>query len=195
MGPDSALEQPRAAGVTIAIAPEGRGADAVPEKIDFIAGLLERESEADALIAAYWAEMEAVAETIAAVEAPPTVLFVLSVWNAAPIVGGVETPAHDIITLAGDENVAAGVEGWKTFNQEAILSAAPDAILVMGSQLEGMGGVETLLGRPDIALTPAGRAERILTVDGALILQFGPRTHESVRTLAAPLHPELDLGQ
>ena len=193
MGPDTALEQLEAAGVTVAIAPEGRGAEAVPEKIAFIAGLLRREDEARDLIAAYWDDMEEVAAKVATIETKPKVLFVLSLREGAPIVGGVETPAHDIITLAGGENVAAEIQGWKTFNQEAIIGAAPDAILVMGSHLEGMGGVESLLARPDIALTPAGRTGNVLTVDGALMLQFGPRTPEGVRALAGLLHPDLDL--
>ncbi|MEM1266123.1 MAG: ABC transporter substrate-binding protein [Pseudomonadota bacterium] len=88
---------PLAAGV--AFAPDGRGTAAVPDKIDVIVGRLERETEA--LSAATWAEREAVAETIAAFELARNVPSILAVRDCAPSVGGAETPAYGITTLAG----------------------------------------------------------------------------------------------
>lgn len=189
-GPAAALDKLRAAGLRVATAPEGTGADAVSAKMSFIGGLLDRETEAAALAAQYRAEMARIAEAIAGISARPRVLFILSIQNGAPLVGGAGTSADAMIALAGGTNAAAGFDGYKPMNREAVLAAAPEAILMMDDHAESLGGPETVLARPEIALTPAGEAERAITMDGLLLLGFGPRTPEAVRRLAARLHPE-----
>ena len=188
VGPAIAVDQLRAAGVEVALAPEGDGAEAVVDKFTFVSEILGRQAEAAALIEAYRGEMDRIAAAIATLKTEPKVLFILSVRDGAPIVGGAGTAADSVIKLAGGRNVAVAVNGWKDMNQEAIIAAAPDVLLVMSSHLEGMGGFETLLARPEIALTPAGRAGRTVEMDGSLLLQFGPRTPEGVRQLAEHLH-------
>jgi len=52
--------------------------------------------------------------------------------------------------------------------------------------------VDGLLKQPGIALTPAGENRRIVAMDDLLMLSFGPRLGEAVRTLTRKLHPELE---
>lgn len=189
-GPEVAFEQLRAAGVPIARAPHARTAEDIPDKIAFVGETIGKGSEAQRLAAEFSAKLDAVRAKVARLDGQPRVLFILSIQNGAPLVGGRDTTADEMIALAGGANAAAEVTGYKPMSREAILAAAPDAVLMMERQAARLGGLEQVLGRPEIALTPAGREGRGIVMDGMLLLGFGPRTPEAVATLARALHPK-----
>lgn len=189
-GPDTALDKLRAAGLRIELAPAGQDTYSVPDKIAFVGALLGAEAEAAALADSYRTEMAELAETIAGLTTRPRVLFFLAMREGAPLVAGADTAAQTMIELAGAQNAAEGFTGYKPMNREAVLAAAPDVILMMEGRHDAAGGAEAILALPEIAPTPAGRAGRLVTMDGLKLLGFGPRTPEAVRELAAELHPE-----
>ena len=189
-GPANVLDQLRAAGMEVALAPAGEGAEVVTEKIAFVAGMLGLGPKGEELSEAYRAEMAEVAADVAKMAGRPRVLFVLTLRDGAPMVGGAGTSADAMIALSGGENAARGFEGYKPMNREAILAAAPEVILMMDRHGPEGGGPEAALALPEIAATPAGQAKRVVTMDGMLLLGFGPRTPEAVRALAASLHPK-----
>lgn len=190
VGPQTVLDQLKAAGVRIAVAPGGKGAESVPAKIRFVGDLLGKSEQAEEMIDAYEAEMAALAKALGSLNKRPKVLFILSMQNGAPMVGGEGSSADAMIALAGGENVAVGFEGYKPMNREAIMAAAPDVILMMNGHAERLGGIDEIMSLPEIALTPAGQNRRAITMDGMLLIGFGPRTPEAVRELARGLHPE-----
>lgn len=189
-GPQTVLDQLQAAGVNIAIAPESEGASSVPIKIRFIGELLDQSAKAEELVAVFESDMAAIAASLESVNDHPRVLFILSLQNGAPMVGGEGSSAEAIIELAGGVNAAKGFEGYKPMNREAILAAAPDIILMMNGHADRIGGIDEVLALPEISLTPAGQAKRAVTMDGMLLLGFGPRTPQAVRELARALYPE-----
>ncbi len=193
-GPPVVLEQLDAAGVKVALAPEGSDVASVTAKIAFVGKVLGLETEAADMVARHAADMEKIAGAIAGVTTRPRVLFVLSVVDGAPLVGGTNTSADTMITLAGGENVAAGFEGYKPMNREAILAAAPDLVLMTDAHAGRLGGIEQVLARPEISLTPAGQNDAAVMMPAMLLLGLGPRTAEGVRLLARELHPE-DAGK
>ena len=190
VGPQAVLDQLNAAGVKIAIAPYSEGAQSIPLKIRFVGSLLGLDDRAEALITEFETEMAEIATLLEGISDRPRVLFILAIQNGAPMVGGEGSAADAIITLAGGKNVAQGVEGYKPMNREAILAAAPDVILMMNGHADRLGGINEVLALPEIALTPAGQAKRAVTMDGMLMLGFGPRTPQAVRELARALHPQ-----
>lgn len=189
-GPAIALEQIAEAGVEIRTAPDLPGAGGVAPKIRFVGAALDRAEAAAALAARVEADLAAVREKVARIETRPRVLFVLLMRGGAPVVGGGGTEAEAIIRLAGGENAAAAVEGYAPMTREAILAAEPEVILMMESRAGASGGIAEVLARPEIALTPAGRAGRGVVMPGMLLLGFGPRTPEAVARLARALHPD-----
>lgn len=193
-GPDVALKQIEAAGAAILKGPEAPGAAGIAEKIRFVGGALGRETEAEALAAVTEAGLAAVAEKVARLPERPRVLFILHLQGAAPLVGGAGTSADEIIRLAGAENAAADVEGFRPMGREGMIAAAPDVILMMESRAEAAGGLDAVLASPDIAATPAGRAGRAVAMDGMKLLGFGPRTPEAIAELARLLQPEAAAG-
>ncbi len=188
-GPDTALRQIESAGATILTAPDVEGSAGIAPKIRFVGAALGLEAEAEALAASTETALAEAATKVARLTSQPRVLFILHLQGAAPLVGGAGTSADEIIRLAGGQNAASAIEGFKPMGREAMIAAAPDVILMMESRAEAAGGLAAVLSLPEIALTPAGRAGRGIAMDGMKLLGFGPRTPEAVRELARALHP------
>jgi iron complex transport system substrate-binding protein len=192
-GPPAALAQIKAAGTPIVILHRDTSPAGIVYKIRAVARLLGRDDEGEALAAAFEADMAALAQAIAAARHKPRVLFVLNVARGAPMVAGTDTAADEMIALAGGVNAIRGYRGYKPMSPEAAIAARPDVILTTSPGLQAAGGEESLLRRPDLAQTPAGKNRRLVSMDPLLLLGLGPRTPVAVRTLAAALHPGLTL--
>jgi len=181
-GPPAVLEQIRGAGVPLERLHVRHSPDAVRENIRAIAAALGRDAAGDAFLRRFDGDWSGTRTRIAAMPTRPRVLFVMA-HGGAPMVGGRDTAADAMLALAGAVNAAAGITGYKPLTAEAALAAAPDVILVTDQALE-TGGVDALLQRPGLALTPAGRARRVATMDAVLLLGFGPRLPQAVDELA-----------
>ncbi|WP_069298299.1 heme/hemin ABC transporter substrate-binding protein [Neptunicoccus sediminis] len=187
-GPDHVIDTLQSAGLTVALAPLGQGAEQVATKIRFVGETLGLGDQADALIARYTEDMAQLKARVDGLTHRPKVLFILSVREGAPVVGGQETSANDIIELAGGTNAAAAFSGWKPMNAEALIAANPDFILMSGVHAENIGGSDTVMNRPDVQQTAAGKAGNLIKMDGLKLLGFGPRTPEAVAELMTHLH-------
>lgn len=188
-GPPQVLDQLRAAGTCLALVPDEHSPSGVIRKVEAVAAALDREAEGDALKARLEAEFATLQASLRAVKDKPRVLFLFSVGEGAPLVGGRKTSADAIIDLAGGQNAIESFEEFKPASSEGIIAAAPDVLLVTELTLERLGGHQGLLQRPDIAQTPAGKAERVVAMQSLLLLGFGPRTPQAIRDLATALHP------
>ncbi|MEM9725158.1 MAG: ABC transporter substrate-binding protein [Pseudomonadota bacterium] len=185
-GPEATLDRLEQAGVDVRIGPDDRTLSVVSKKIRFVGEALGLEEEAEALVADVEARLEqAIAE--AAREDGPKVLFLMTSGRSGLMSAGDGTSAEAIINLSGGRNALTGIDGFKPISAEAALAAQPDVLLVPSHAAVAMGGAETLLDRPELAATPAGRAKRIVVIDSLLLLGFGPRTPEAVKALATAL--------
>ena len=189
-GPATAIEQLRAAGVRLAIAPEGTGLDSVVPKIRFVGETLGRATEAEALATRFEEQMDVLQSQLALIEARPRVLLLISVGRGAPLAAGSDTAAEAIIDLAHGRNAIVGLTGYKPLSAEAAIAAAPDVLLLPQHVADSAGGADAVLQRPDLAITPAGRNGRVVVMDSLKLLGFGLRTPEAVAELARALHPE-----
>jgi len=188
-GPPPVLDQLRAAGTCLALIPDEHSTAGVIRKVEAVAAALDRKAEGEALAAKLEADFAALQSSLGAIRDKPRVLFLFSVGEGAPMVGGRKTSADAIIALAGGENAIDSFEEFRPASSEGIIAAAPDVVLVTELTLEKLGGTEGLLQRADIAQTPAGKAKRIVAMDTLLLLGFGPRTPQAIRDLATALHP------
>ncbi len=117
-------------------------------------------------------------------QARPKVLFIYARGTGTMMVAGEDTPLEKIIWLAGAENAIKGFKEYKPLTAEALVSAAPDVILLFNSGLSSLGGTDGLLQVQGVAQTPAGRNKRIIEMDGQLLTGFGPRLGSAVAELA-----------
>jgi len=193
-GPPSAIEQIRDAGVPVRLVSDRPSPEGVIEKVSEVAAVLDVPDKGEALARRLEREFERLRRDLADIAERPRVLFLLSVGNGAPLAAGRETSAEGIIALAGGRNAVTGYSDYKPLTPEAAVELAPEAILIDSRSLAALGGEDALLARPEVAATPAGRAGRVIAMDGMFLLGFGPRTPEAARKLAAALHPGLTLA-
>lgn len=184
-GPPSALDKVKAAGVVIATAPQGDSFEGILAKIAFVGGTIGLEEDAARLQASVRDDMEAARAGVDGIGRSAVIL--MSGRSDAVMAAGEETSASAILNLAGATNAMQGFTGYKPVGLEALIAAAPEAIVLPSHTVDALGGVDAILEKPGIAATPAGRDKRVVVVDSMLLLGFGPRTPEAVRLLAEGL--------
>lgn len=192
-GPPAVLDQIAAAGMRVERLPVTWESTGAVERIRRIGAVLGAEAAADELAAALAAELRALDAAIPDPATGPRALYVLHPRAGSAMVAGSSTSADALLALAGCRNAAATINGWKPMNGEAIVAADPELLVVDADELARVGGIDGLLELPGIALTTAGRERQILVTDHGLLLSFGPRLGEAIRTVAAAAHPGLEL--
>lgn len=182
-GPPPVLHQLAAVGVRLVVLPAARSVDDVIRNIEAIAETVDRRAAGDALVAAILSQAENLQR--AAADGIPSlkIIFLLNHAGRTPMVAGRDTAAHEIMRLAGLENVVTGYEGYKPLTPEAAVTLAPDVILTTDRGLENAGGIDALLSTPGLSLTPAAARSAVVAMDALLLLGFGPRTVEAAETL------------
>jgi heme transport system substrate-binding protein len=190
-GPPPAVEQLRGLGIPLHIIPATSSVEGAKEKIRLVAESLGAKSRGDELTRALTADLASTDALVKRATSKARVLFIYARGGGTLMVGGTGTPAAAMIGLAAGENAVSAFDGFKPLTAEAVTTAAPDVILVPTRGLASLGGLDGLLAQPGIALTPAGKTKRIVTMDDLLLLGFGPRLGRAVRELAILLHPEL----
>lgn len=193
-GPDKILTQLAQAGIEIKRYSAEPKLEVVKDKILGVSKLLGVEAEGKAL----WkdvAEHVALAQApLSEVKDPVKVMFVLSAGSGSPLVSGDTTMADAIIKLSGGVNAAQGFSGYKPMSVEAIISAAPQVILMM-SRGGNHSASADILDQPGFKLTPAAADKRLVVMDGMLMLGFGPRIGEAITQLVNAFYPKLALAQ
>ncbi len=120
----------------------------------------------------------------------PKVLFIYARGAGNMMVAGRDTPAEAMINLAGGQNAITEFEGFKTLSTEGLIQAQPDYLLLFESGLEKLGGKEQLFQIEGIQQTPAGKNQRVITMDGLRLLGFTPRMGSAALDLATQLLQE-----
>lgn len=178
-GPPETLQVLREADIPISDVPETYSAEGVLEKIHVVGAALGASEKAEVLADKLRADFELLATTRNAASASPRVLFVLSVRGGRILASGTGTAADGILALAGMTNAITEFEGYKQLSDEAILTAAPDVILMMDRGGDHGGATAEILSLSTLAATPAGRSGYLVQMNGQLLLGFGPRTAEA----------------
>ncbi|HXF53964.1 MAG TPA: ABC transporter substrate-binding protein [Hyphomicrobiaceae bacterium] len=190
-GPAEVVKTLKSSSVPYVEVPEVHSADGITAKIRFIARLLGVAERGEQIAGNVEAEFRTLTEEIARIRRPVRALFVLSVQNGRVLVGGRGTSADAILGLAGAENVADEVTGFRPLSDEAILGLAPQVIVGIRGTSAGGHDLSQVFSLKGVGATPAGKARRLVTMDGLYLLGFGPRTPAAARELMRALNPEL----
>ncbi len=187
-GPPEAIQQLESAGVTVLVLTHEPTVENAIAKIERIAAALNVQARGAALIQALKKELSQVQSSIPHTGAQAKILFLYARGQGTLMVAGQDTSADTMIGLAGGINAVRGYSGYKPLTSEAAVAAAPDVILLMDSGLESVGGTQGLWQLPGLALTPAGKQGRVLSMDGLLLLGFGPRLGQAALALNEALY-------
>lgn len=194
-GPPAAVAQLRGTGLNVSVMPEGHVPATVAETIRLIGAAIGRPDPAEALARRVTTEFEELRQALAARRETPRVLFVLANTASSLMAAGRDTAAASIIALAGGALATDGYAGYKAITAEGAVASRPDVILLPSHGIAAMGGLDQAKKVPQIALTPAGRAGRVIAMETAYLLGFGPRAPRAAADLAHQLHPGLALPQ
>lgn len=181
-GPPAAMAQLKQLGVKVVVVPAGATLDALEQRVHGVATALGLPDDGGKMVAT-------IRQQVTALTATPSNVRALFVMNRSGKLEGAgkESTADAMLALAGARNVLAAQTGYKPLSAEAALSLAPDAIVTTRMSIDASGGLQRFLALPGVAGTPAARNGRVVVMDDLLLLGFGPRLPEALKTLKAGL--------
>ncbi len=193
-GPKEAVAVLQSASIPLVSIPDEYSGEGIVEKIKMIATAVGAERQGECLSRQVADDLTALAGLRAKIDAPVRVLFILSFVNGRPMVAGRGTAADGLIRMAGAVNAFDNFEGYKLVNDEAVLTAAPDAVISM--QRTGMDlDAKTVFSHAAFRETPAAKKGRFYAMDGLYMLGFGPRTARAARDLSRSLYPDKSFAE
>lgn len=192
-GPKETIDVLERAQVPFHVIPDKFTADGIIEKIDTISRDVGVPERGKCLAGKVQSDLSALNELRARIHQRAKVAFLLSLANGRSMISGRETAADGIIAMAGANNAFSEFAGYKPVNEEAIIAAKPDAILVM-QRGEHALSADMVFSQPGLAQTPAAERKNLIAMDGLYLLGFGPRTASAARDLSDRLYPEIAAG-
>lgn len=186
-GPKEAVDVLKKTSVPFIEVPEHYSREGILEKVRIVGKALGVDAKAEVLARELDAKLTAAEKQTTSIKERKRILFVLSIQGGKILAAGSETAADGMVKLAGGVNAVEGFSGYKQMSDEAIITARPDVILMMSNAGPPVSDDE-LFGNPSIASTPAGTARKLIRVDGAYLLGFGPRTADAIHDLAVSLY-------
>ncbi len=194
IGPASAIEQIRAAGIPVVIVQTQVTLDGVLRKISTVGSILGLEAEGADLSTEVQSEIDAALALASQATTSPRAAYVYVRGPETLLLFGNGMPTHFLIEAANGIDAAgeANVVFAENLSAETLVSAAPDILITPEAGFEIIGGLDAFLALPGVADTPAGQTRSVLTYDEALLLGMGPRVGEALRNLVLGLHPEIE---
>lgn len=191
-GPDEAMDQIRATGIPVVVVDPAQGLDDVGPRTQKVADALGVPTAGKELTERSEQRTAAVRKDVPEENPKPRVAFLYLRGSASVyLIGGKGSSATSLIEAAG--GVDAGAESgltkdFTTITSEALVKAAPDAILVMTKGLESVDGIDGLVKIPGVAQTPAGMNRRVVSIEDGALLSYGPRTDQVLKSVVEQLY-------
>ncbi|MCI3270150.1 heme/hemin ABC transporter substrate-binding protein [Streptomyces cylindrosporus] len=191
-GPDEAMDQIRAAGVPVLVVDPAQGLADVGPRIRTVAEALGVPAAGKELADRSEQRIAAVRKAVPHNSEKPRVAFLYLRGSASVyLIGGKGSGATSLIEAAGavDAGATSGLKkDFTAITSEALVKAAPDAILVMTKGLESVGGIDGLVKIPGVAQTPAGLDRRVVSIEDGVLLNYGPRTDQVLKSVVRQLY-------
>ena len=193
VGPDSAIDQIRQAGIPVAILDLEPTLPGVSRKIARVAEVIDKKSAGAALIEQVEADIAEASALAATATSTPRVAYVYVRGPEVLLMFGNGMPTHFLIVAAGgvDALGEAGVTFAEALSPERLVAANPDVLISSMEGIRLIGGVDSFLSLPGVSDTVAGQQGAVLAYDEAMFLGMGPRVGDALRQLVRDLHPDL----
>ncbi|CNL44388.1 heme/hemin ABC transporter substrate-binding protein [Yersinia aldovae] len=177
--PSLVLKQVADSGVSVVTVPGQTTPESVSAKISAVAMALHQPEQGQRLIKDYQQRLAAVSNT----PLPVKVLFVMSHGGLTPMAAGQNTAADAMIRAAGGSNAMQGFSRYRPLSQEGVIASSPDLLLITRDGVKALGGSNGIWKLPGVAMTPAGKHQRLLVVDDMALLGFGLKTPQVLALL------------
>jgi iron complex transport system substrate-binding protein len=185
-GPKEAMDALKAATVPIFEIGERYDAEGVSAKVREVGAAIGAGEKAEKL--AVKIETDLKMASAKSVEGKPhKVIFILSMQGGKVMAAGNDNAADGIIRLAGATNAMTGFTGYKQVADEAVITAEPEAIVMMSRQGDHAAADAELKLHPAFRDSPAVKNGAVFRFDGNYLLGFGPRTASAIKELSDAL--------
>ncbi len=190
--PPEAIEQIRGAGIPVIVLPSQNTFEGVADKISQIAEIVGAEAEGAELVGRVQADIQAAVDLASELQGDeqPRVAYVYTRGPQVLLLFGSGMATQAMIEGAGaiDAGVDSGIRGPAALTPEALVSAAPDVIVLPEAGVQALGGVEAFAGTPGVAETPAGQNGSFLVYDEAFFFNLGPRVGQALQQFVNDLY-------
>lgn len=115
--------------------------------------------------------------------------YVISFGESGNWTSGRNTFISDMISIAGGENIADNVDGWKEYSLEKIVEKNPDVLLI--SAMVANDNKNILDNQEGYKETSAVKNGDTIIIDDNLTQRPGPRIVEGLEAIAKAIHPEI----
>ena len=106
-------------------------------------------------------------------------IALLSIGQRGPVAAGKNTVPDLLLELAGINNVAKSLEGYKPFSSELLAKQQIDMLLVPSHMVASLGGKEAICENQIIKMATSNECN-LLVIDALLLMGFGARLDQSV---------------
>ncbi len=187
--PTTVFEQLEAAGVQVVMTSNEPSLQTPLDNIELVAGALGLEERGQELAADLQAQLDEAAAAGDALDYAPRVMFMYLGSTQMQFAGGVDVPSNIMIEAAGavDAGAEVGFVGYQPFTPEALVTAAPDVLLVTQRGMNAMGSLEAVLAIPGVMQTPAGLSGNVIVFEDNYLLSLGLRTGDALLDLVEAL--------
>lgn len=159
-----------------------RNLEAVMQTIAKLGWMLECEGKASKVVADMQQKIETVRERVRASRNRPRVFFQIGI---SPIVSvGSNTFVHELITMAGGVNLAAGPRDYPRFSREDVLVLNPDIIVINSMTRDDALLQETIEMWKRYPQIEAVKQDRIFAVNSDVFNRASPRLIKGLQVLA-----------
>lgn len=183
------INQVKAAGVDVVLYERSFTTNDVKKVIDWVADEIDAADQSATL-------KQTVDNDLSKVHAfnkKPKLLFIYARGAGTLMVGGKNTPVGKVIELAGGENAAQNIDGFKPLTSESVVAANPDILVFFDTGFQSLKGWEGLLKVPGIKQTTAGTKKQVITMDGQFLSGFSNRLGKAVQTLNQKIKAIVDV--
>lgn len=163
-------------GIQVLVLYEEHDVTGVYTMVETLGMVVNANKEAASLTAGMKDTIEKTKEAVAGREAP-SVYYVVGYGENGDYSAGGDTFVHQLITLAGGDNIAKDVSGW-SYSLESLLEADPDIVIVGLGEKEGFSEAENY---KELSAVKKGQ---VFEIDRNLLDRQGVRNAEGVKALA-----------
>jgi iron complex transport system substrate-binding protein len=175
----------RRLGLKVFVLSTVRQLDHVYRDLRIMGRLTGREEDAGGVISAIQLKIRETEQAIESIKKRP--LCFLQLGYNPLITAGHSTLVHNLIDLAGGENLASEKKGYVHYSLEEVVARDPAVILMIGMG-ETLQGYRALWDKfPQLTAKKTGK---ILNINPDLVDRASPRIADGLRSIAEALHPE-----
>ena len=128
--------------------------------------------------------------SVLADEQRPSIMYV--VWHEPIMSVGINTPIHDMITMAGGASIIKVISGWPTLSLEDVIAASPEIIIAnVESYPGGDVSLVAILDEVRLRTVRAVVNGKVYGINASLTNRSSPRIIQGLEWFAALIHPEL----